>query len=231
MSFNIPTTDAPDDWIVVNSNRGNSEYFGPFHPQRNSGIFPHDPQDSGIFPHAPRYFLHDPQDSGAPGYFLHDPQDSKDVRNRPNARSIRESDEQSGKLNHLGSLFATQDSGIFPHTPRDSGIFLLDPLDSKDVRNRLNARRIRENDERSGRLNKYFLPADGIKREVIQAEICRYLGFDATCQPSRKSDVSNEQQDSYQHTDNDQGTVGYEIKAFRGLTAVSFPPSPPSEQN
>ena len=37
--------------------------------------------------------------------------------------------------------------------------------------------------------NEYFLPGDGIDREVIQSEICRYLGQDATCKPGAHSDV------------------------------------------
>lgn len=36
----------------------------------------------------------------------------------------------------------------------------------------------------------YFLPGEGISREVIQADICRYLGADATCLPARNRDVS-----------------------------------------
>lgn len=39
--------------------------------------------------------------------------------------------------------------------------------------------------ERPGteRQNEYFLPGDGILREVIQADICRYLGNDALVRP------------------------------------------------
>lgn len=33
--------------------------------------------------------------------------------------------------------------------------------------------------------SEYFLPGEGIEREVIQAEICRYLGQDATCRPGK----------------------------------------------
>lgn len=33
------------------------------------------------------------------------------------------------------------------------------------------------------RLNEYFIPGDGISREVIQADICRYLGNDALVKP------------------------------------------------
>jgi len=33
------------------------------------------------------------------------------------------------------------------------------------------------------RQNEYFIPGDGIMREVIQADICRYLGNDALVRP------------------------------------------------
>lgn len=35
----------------------------------------------------------------------------------------------------------------------------------------------------------YFCPGEGIEREVIQHEICKYLGQDATCRPGRNNDV------------------------------------------
>ena len=35
----------------------------------------------------------------------------------------------------------------------------------------------------SGRSNQYFVPRDGIDREVISADICRYLGNDALVRP------------------------------------------------
>lgn len=37
--------------------------------------------------------------------------------------------------------------------------------------------------------NDYFLPGDGIDREVIQSEICRFLGNDATCKPGTNREV------------------------------------------
>ena len=37
--------------------------------------------------------------------------------------------------------------------------------------------------------NEYFLPGEGIDREVIQSEICRYLGQDATCKPGAHTDI------------------------------------------
>lgn len=38
-------------------------------------------------------------------------------------------------------------------------------------------------DGRPERQNEYFIPGDGISREVIQADICRYLGNDALVRP------------------------------------------------
>lgn len=35
------------------------------------------------------------------------------------------------------------------------------------------------------RQNQYFLPGEGIRREVITADICRYLGNDALVKPGR----------------------------------------------
>lgn len=47
--------------------------------------------------------------------------------------------------------------------------------------------RDRERDRRaqaaSARTNEYFVPKDGIDREVITADICRYLGNDALVRP------------------------------------------------
>jgi hypothetical protein len=47
--------------------------------------------------------------------------------------------------------------------------------------------RERERDRRaqaaSARTNEYFVPKDGIDREVITADICRYLGNDALVRP------------------------------------------------
>ncbi|RAL12703.1 putative transcription factor RfeG [Aspergillus homomorphus CBS 101889] len=48
---------------------------------------------------------------------------------------------------------------------------------------------------RPERQNEYFIPGDGISREVIQADICRYLGNDAL------------------------GRQGYFIRAYRNLTS------------
>ncbi|KAH8701755.1 hypothetical protein BGW36DRAFT_289651 [Talaromyces proteolyticus] len=55
--------------------------------------------------------------------------------------------------------------------------------------------------ERPERHNEYFIPGDGISREVIQADICRYLGNDALVKPGTH-----------------QGHQGYLIRAYRNLT-------------
>lgn len=60
----------------------------------------------------------------------------------------------------------------------------------------------RSRDDPRPNYNEYFLPGDGIDREVIQSEICRYLGQDATCKPGAHSD----------------GRRGYIIRAYRALT-------------
>lgn len=38
-------------------------------------------------------------------------------------------------------------------------------------------------ERRPERQNEYFINGDGISREVIQADICRYLGNDALVRP------------------------------------------------
>ncbi|KAI9812284.1 MAG: hypothetical protein M1827_004733 [Pycnora praestabilis] len=53
-----------------------------------------------------------------------------------------------------------------------------------------------------GRTNQYFVPGEGIHREVIQADICRYLGNDALVRP-------------HHH----QGQTGFLITAYRNLTS------------
>lgn len=58
----------------------------------------------------------------------------------------------------------------------------------------------------SSRYQEYFLPGEDINREVIQFDICRYLGNDATVRP-------------YTHPD---GRRGYLIKAYKALTVVSY---------
>ena len=50
------------------------------------------------------------------------------------------------------------------------------PRDSRDPP-RENASRLKPN------LNEYFIEGQGISREVLQIDICKYLGPEATCKP------------------------------------------------
>jgi hypothetical protein len=86
------------------------------------------------------------------------------------------------------------ESAIDPRDPRFA--MPRDVRDARDAREVRDPRDVYRRDEMdidpptSGRLTSYFLPGDGISREVIQADICRYLGADATCLPARNREVS-----------------------------------------
>lgn len=71
----------------------------------------------------------------------------------------------------------------------------------------------RERDRRaaaaSARTNEYFVPKDGIDREVITADICRYLGNDALVRPG-----------NYENPVTRQVQTGYFITAYRNLTTA-----------
>lgn len=60
----------------------------------------------------------------------------------------------------------------------------------------------------SARQNEYFVPRDGIDREVITSDICRYLGNDALVRPG-----------TYESSDG-RVTQGYFITAYRNLTSA-----------
>jgi hypothetical protein len=59
------------------------------------------------------------------------------------------------------------------------------------------------------RTNEYFVPRDGIDREVITADICRYLGNDALVRPG-----------SYEDPQTREVKPGYFITAYRNLTTA-----------
>ncbi|KAF4973779.1 hypothetical protein FZEAL_9226 [Fusarium zealandicum] len=61
----------------------------------------------------------------------------------------------------------------------------------------------------TGRQNEYFVPRDGIDREVISADICRYLGNDALVRPGH-----------YENPQTGQVVQGYYITAYRNLTTA-----------
>ncbi len=79
-----------------------------------------------------------------------------------------------------------------PRDTRDNARDSRDPRDARDPRDR-DARDFRDPRESfrdapdAGdpvpRRAEYFVPGDGISREVIQADICRYLGPDALIRP------------------------------------------------
>jgi len=70
-------------------------------------------------------------------------------------------------------------------------------------------------------LNDYFLPGEGISREVITADICRYLGSNALVRPYRHKDVSSPNSFDPARLILKQGRTGYLITAYRALTSVS----------
>lgn len=57
-------------------------------------------------------------------------------------------------------------------------------------------------------LNQYFVPRDGIDREVITADIARYLGNDALVRPG-----------TFENEEDGRATQGYFITAYRNLTS------------
>ncbi|KAH0548005.1 hypothetical protein GP486_008254 [Trichoglossum hirsutum] len=61
------------------------------------------------------------------------------------------------------------------------------------------------------RTNQYFIPGDGISREVITADICRYLGNDALVRPGQYQVRRVSARD------------GFYITAYRNLTSVVQP--------
>ncbi|POS86721.1 hypothetical protein EPUL_002464 [Erysiphe pulchra] len=59
------------------------------------------------------------------------------------------------------------------------------------------------------RSNEYFVPKDGIDREVITADICRYLGNDALVRPG-----------TYENPVTKMTQQGYYVTAYRNLTSA-----------
>ncbi len=57
--------------------------------------------------------------------------------------------------------------------------------DRGDREDRLSDRDRRAQQAAQARTNEYFVPKDGIDREVITADICRYLGNDALVRPGQ----------------------------------------------
>jgi hypothetical protein len=76
---------------------------------------------------------------------------------------------------------------------------------------------------RQGPRNDYFLPGEEISREVITADICRYLGPDALVRPYQHPDVSSFLRCELAMLSLVQGRDGFIITAYRALTSVSKP--------
>jgi len=71
------------------------------------------------------------------------------------------------------------------------------------------SRSARAQQQASARTNEYFVPKEGIDREVITADICRYLGNDALVRPG-----------NYENPQTRQIQQGYFITAYRNLTTA-----------
>jgi hypothetical protein len=144
-------------------------------------------------------------------------QDSRDRTDSANQLRIDVPDPDSREYSRDGysDLRSTRDSA-----PRRVYSY-ADPMDRDDVyppsrrytddprdRNRepIHLQSDFRREEPSSRYQEYFLPGEDINREVIQYDICRYLGNDATVRP-------------YSHPD---GRQGYLIKAYRAPTVVSY---------
>ena len=74
------------------------------------------------------------------------------------------------------------------------------------------------------RANQWFVPGDGIAREVITADIQRYLGPDALVRPGvGTGEYQVRLTSTHLHTPRltcEQGLSGYWITAYRTLTSV-----------
>jgi uncharacterized Zn-finger protein len=85
---------------------------------------------------------------------------------------------------------------------------------------RPNVRHAEEMSPRLAPLNDYFIPGEGISREVITADICRYLGSNALVRPYRHKESSPNSFDPARLILK-QGRTGYLFTAYRAFTSVS----------
>lgn len=123
-----------------------------------------------------------------------DPQDTRGTReSRPepmvepgmDSRLFQRGDPRAdpqGWASRPDAMMESRDSPF--DNPRDTRV-------TRDPRSQRDPRDAYDGDEMDmdppGRLTSYFLQGNGISREVIQADICRYLGKDATCLASTKN--------------------------------------------
>ncbi|KAF5227593.1 hypothetical protein FANTH_14728 [Fusarium anthophilum] len=123
------------------------------------------------------------------------------VESEDNDEGGSESDLSEGPVDKISNQDERGDDTKQPEEPLNShsvpetGVYTLPPKKS--------------NTGRTGRQNEYFLPRDGIAREVIAADICRYLGNDVLVRSGH-----------YENPQNGQVVPGYYITAYRNMTAA-----------
>lgn len=110
--------------------------------------------------------------------------------------------------NSPSDIRTIRDSALRPvHTSANQGD-RNDPFSRgymDDSQGGIDPRTLAQREPSSRQRNDYFLPGEDINREVITADICRYLGRDTLVRP-------------YTHPD---GRQGYLITASQALTSVS----------
>jgi len=110
-------------------------------------------------------------------------QDPRTVRNVPAPRDPRDREDEMMYDARPSQYAAVREQPGARRTPYEGEFDDIPP----SVRPVIDPGRSR--DEPRPSYNEYFLPGEGIDREVIQSEICRYLGQDATCKPGAHTDV------------------------------------------
>ena len=129
---------------------------------RDSRIDPRDRPDS----RDPRTDLRSPRND--PRDIRPDPRDHRDMR-EPQPRGYDRDMEEPRTLRHRPLRDSPPRNGYDERRPER----LVDPV----------------REQRSSSYSNYFLPWDGINREVISTDICRYLGQDALVKPYTHTDV------------------------------------------
>lgn len=161
-------------------------------------------------------------------------QREQDPRERPDRREHRRTEGQDpDRMDYTrdgrSDLRTTRESitrPIYPYADqndRDDPPSRGYPDDSQDRHRPPIELQPERREEPAARYQDYFLPGEGINREVIQFDICRYLGNDATVRPYTHPDVGYRlSTGSTTHTqaDHHQGRQGFVIKAYRAPTTV-----------
>ncbi|KAF4969738.1 hypothetical protein FSARC_3081 [Fusarium sarcochroum] len=112
----------------------------------------------------------------------------------------------SGCISSSPALLSTFSSSISSSSPRQTSSSVIS---SPHITMSRSSRNAPPTGASTGRQNEYFVPRDGIDREVISADICRYLGNDALVRPGH-----------YENPQTGQAVQGYYITAYRNLTTA-----------